>query len=193
MGLPDGFDDTRLARHYSGKYTFNPKDSNTKVMMDKNSLPWKSHNSIYKFNVWKAKQHEIPSALGFGSASGIASILSILANDGKVEGQTFLQNPNTVRAALSPIAKCKDLVSLRDNYWTQGGLATRPSTPNVVWHAGWGGSLGLVDNNYKMSFAYVTNTNMLDLEEDDKYHQGPRQAALLDVVYKCIKRNNAKL
>jgi len=184
MGLPDNFDESRLSRHYTSKYKINPKHPSTKAMMDPSSLASKSYNSL-KFNVWKARNYEIPSALGFASASGLASIFSILANDGTVDGVTFIK-PHTVQKVIKSIGKCKDLVLLKDSYWTQGGFCTHPNNPNIFWHAGWGGSLGFADNQYKMSFSYVTNTSMVE-EEDEQFHQGPRQTALLEAVYKCLK------
>jgi len=193
IGLPENFDEDRLSRHYTAKFKINNKDPSTKAMMDPESLSSKSYNSI-KFNVWKLRYHEIPSALGFASASGVAAILSILANDGTVDGVTFIK-PQTVQKVMKSIGKSKDLVLLRDTYRTQGGFVAHPNNPNIIWHGGWGGSLGFVDNQYKMSFAYITNTAMADVGEDEQYHQGPRQAALLDAVYKCLRKksNVAKL
>jgi len=192
MGLPENFDEGRLSRHYTAKFKINNKDPSTKAMMDPTSLASKSYNSV-KFNVWKSRHYEIPSALGFASASGIAAILSILANDGTVDGVTFIK-PQTVKKVMKSIGKCKDLVLMKDKYRTQGGFETHPNNPNIIWHAGWGGSLGFVDNHYKMSFGYVTNTSIVDLEENEQYHQGPRQSALLDAVYKCLrKKSTSKL
>jgi len=122
IGLPENFDEGRLSRHYTAKSKINTKDPSAKAMMDPSSLSSRSYNAL-KFNVWKSRNCEIPSALGFASASGLASIYSILANNGTVDGVTFIK-PQTVQKVIKSIGKCKDLVLLKDSYWTQGGFRT---------------------------------------------------------------------
>jgi len=186
MGIDDSFEN-RLSRHYYQKISINPKDETTRVMMDKTSLAWQSHNSIHKFNVWKYRQYEIPSAIGFASATGVAAIYSILANNGTVDGHTFITNPSSISLATKSIGKCKDLVLIQESHWTQGGFRVHPTNPDIVWHAGWGGSLGWVDIKNKISVGYVTNKSRVD-PDGVKYCQGPRQSAILDAVYRSLSK-----
>jgi CubicO group peptidase (beta-lactamase class C family) len=107
------------------------------------------------------RRAEIPAANGHGNARSVARVLSGLACGGAVDGVHLLRAESIARA-IEPQAYDRDLVLGFRIKWGLGFmLASRelPLSPNprAFGHGGWGGSLGFVDLDTRVSWAYVMN------------------------------------
>jgi CubicO group peptidase (beta-lactamase class C family) len=107
------------------------------------------------------RRAEIPAANGHGNARSVARVLSALACGGSVDGIRLLSAESIVRA-IEPQAYARDLVLGFKIKWGLGFMLTSeqlPLSPNprAFGHGGWGGSLGFVDLDARVSWAYVMN------------------------------------
>ncbi len=107
------------------------------------------------------RRAEIPAANGHGNARSVARVLSALACGGSLDGVTLLDGASIARA-IEPQAYDRDLVLGFRIKWGLGFmLASKelPLSPNprAFGHGGWGGSLGFVDLDARVSWAYVMN------------------------------------
>eukprot|EP01124_Arcella_intermedia_P026271 TRINITY_DN4895_c0_g1_i1.p1 TRINITY_DN4895_c0_g1~~TRINITY_DN4895_c0_g1_i1.p1 ORF type:complete len:321 (+),score=69.22 TRINITY_DN4895_c0_g1_i1:338-1300(+) len=162
-------------------------------LSDPKSLVSQANMAIFYENpsTFVNRHNEVPSAIGFSSGPGVASIYSILANNGAVNGTQFLKK-ETVEAMLTKTPKTTDILFMEDAYWTQGGLHYHPEKPSVFWHLGWGGSLGWMDVSVNVSLGYVTNSCRMDVK-DEEWRVGPRQTALINAIYKSLSKLHSKL
>jgi len=107
------------------------------------------------------RRAEIPAANGHGNARSVARVLSALACGGTVDGVRLLGEAAIARA-IEPQAYARDLVLGFKIKWGLGFMLTSeqlPLSPNprAFGHGGWGGSLGFVDLDARVSWAYVMN------------------------------------
>jgi CubicO group peptidase (beta-lactamase class C family) len=107
------------------------------------------------------RRAEIPAANGHGNARSVARVLSALACGGSIDGVRLLSAESIARA-IEPQAYARDLVLGFKIKWGLGFMLTSeqlPLSPNprAFGHGGWGGSLGLVDLDARVSWAYVMN------------------------------------
>jgi CubicO group peptidase (beta-lactamase class C family) len=107
------------------------------------------------------RRSEIPAAGGHGNARSVATVQSVLACGGEVNGVRLLSEAGC-EAALEEVSYTTDLVlGLPLRYGMGYGLnsADTPLSPNprACFWGGWGGSLVLVDLDTHMVVAYVMN------------------------------------
>ncbi|MES1979803.1 MAG: serine hydrolase domain-containing protein [Pseudomonadota bacterium] len=130
---------------------------------------------------------EITSANGHGSARGLATIFSMLANAGvhneqQIMGAQSIRNMNTVQHTL--------IESVQKRAYNQCSGALRTSYPatwfgpgaNSFGHHGVGGSVGFSDPDKRVGFAYATS----------KFHSrgdtGTRSRRLIEAIYEAIEK-----
>lgn len=113
---------------------------------ESHSIPW--------------RRSEIPAAGGHGNARSIASVMSILANEGTVGGRTYL-SPETCRRIFEEQQHGVDLVLGKPLRFGLGFGLTSADMPlpneRCCYWGGWGGSIVIVDMENRMSFSYVMN------------------------------------
>ncbi len=107
------------------------------------------------------RRAEIPAANGHGNARSVARILSALACGGALNGVRLLGDAALARA-IEPQAHGRDLVLGFRIKWGLGFMLASPElplspNPRAFGHGGWGGSLGFVDLDASVSWAYVMN------------------------------------
>lgn len=107
------------------------------------------------------RRAEIPAANGHGNARSVARVLAALACGGALDGVRLLRRESIDRA-IEAQAYDRDLVLGFKIKWGLGFMlasAELPLSPNprTFGHGGWGGSLGFVDLDARVSWAYVMN------------------------------------
>ena len=105
---------------------------------------------------WRAA--EIPAAGGTGNARSVATVLTILANNGEAGGRRFLSEAGA-RRALEPQIEGTDLVlgvpiCFGLGFGIRGALMPNP---NTIYWGGYGGSVAIVDMDAHISMSYVMN------------------------------------
>ncbi len=107
------------------------------------------------------RRAEIPAAGGIGNARSISRVHSAIACGGTIDGIT-LMNPETIEAALERQTFDRDLVlGLNVPYGTGFGInheriPLTPSDRTLYWF-GWGGSMGVMDLDERMTISYAMN------------------------------------
>ena len=107
------------------------------------------------------RRAEIPAAGGIGNARSISRVHSAIACGGTIDGIT-LMNPETIEAALDRQTFDRDLVlGLNVPYGTGFGInheriPLTPSDRTLYWF-GWGGSMGVMDLDERMTISYAMN------------------------------------
>ncbi|KAB8258590.1 beta-lactamase/transpeptidase-like protein [Aspergillus pseudonomiae] len=104
----------------------------------------------------------IGSMAGFTNARGANDILSIITQNGTVDGKRFL-SPETIAKIFEVQASGQDLVIGLNIEWglgfgigAQGTINWLPSGKVAFW-GGWGGSFALMDLDRQMTFTYAMN------------------------------------
>ncbi len=113
---------------------------------------------------------EIPAAGGHSNARAVARIHSALACDGTVDGVTLLR-PESIDAVYRVQADGTDRVlglptKLGMGFGLIGPAAPLSPNPRAFFWGGWGGSLGLIDQDARMSVSYVMNKMATDSTMD---------------------------
>ena len=130
------------------------------------------------------RQAEIPSANMHAAGVDLARLLSIIANEGRLEGKAFL-SAATLEALSQERIQGPDKILPYDISWAAGlmrneGLNIFGPNPDALGHCGWGGSLVWADAKAKVSGAYVMNRQSPHLIGD------PRAVALVEALYKAL-------
>ncbi|MEQ8742933.1 serine hydrolase domain-containing protein [Parasphingorhabdus sp.] len=122
---------------------------------------------------------EIPSANGFATASGLASLYGELA-----DGGGRLMTNNALTAATSIQISGPDAIMGIETNWGCGFLLNSLNifgpNPNTFGHSGWGGSFAFADPDKKIALAFVMNRMGTDLIGD------PRAMSLVEATYRSI-------
>lgn len=131
---------------------------------------------------WRAA--EIPSANMHASGADLARLLSILANGGRLNGETFLSS-DTLAALSQERIHGADKILPFTLSWAAGlmrneGIDIFGPNPDALGHCGWGGSLVWADAKAKVSGAYVMNRQSPHLLGD------PRAVRLVNALYQAI-------
>ena len=143
--------------------------------------PWSSPGER-DTTAWR--RAEIPSANGHGAAPALARLASLLACDGRLDGQQVLA-PGTAAEVASERIYGPDLVLPFTLGWGAGVLLNRglriygPDEASVG-HSGWGGSCVMADAERGLSAAYVMNRQSSYLIGD------PRPVRLLNALYEAV-------
>jgi len=124
---------------------------------------------------------EIPSANLHGTARDLARILGLVANGGRLDGETIL-SPDVVSQLTRERIHGPDKVLPYVISWATGvmrneGLNIFGPNPDTVGHCGWGGSCVFADARAKVSGAYVMTRQSPHLIGD------PRATRLIDAFY----------
>ncbi|HBV26104.1 MAG TPA: serine hydrolase [Acidimicrobiaceae bacterium] len=107
------------------------------------------------------REAEIPAAGGIGNARSISRVHSVLACGGTVDGISLLKQ-ETIEAALTRQTFERDLVlGLGVPYGMGFGinhekLPLTPSARTLYWF-GWGGSMGIIDLDERLTISYAMN------------------------------------
>jgi CubicO group peptidase (beta-lactamase class C family) len=106
------------------------------------------------------RRAEIPAAGGHGNARSIARVMSILANEGTLDGTMFL-SAATCRQIFEEQQNGTDLVlgmptRLGLGFGLKSDMMPLPNESCCFW-GGWGGSVVIVDMENRISFSYVMN------------------------------------
>ncbi|KAL1622944.1 hypothetical protein SLS56_008552 [Neofusicoccum ribis] len=117
--------------------------------------------SVANTDAWR--RAEVPAANGHANARGVARMLSAIANGGQVGG-TRLLSPKTIDLIFEEQFKGTDLVlgkqiRLGIGYglsWNESIASWLPEGRLCFW-GGWGGSLGIVDVDRKVTISFVMN------------------------------------
>ena len=144
-------------------------------------------NVISKMNDPQIRAYPIVSFGGIGSASALAKFYSMLANGGKVNGQTFF-SPETIERMTTTLSDGIDRVFQIPTAFSAGFMkdsrdAARrifgPS-PASFGHPGAGGIHAFADPENKIAFAYVMNQMEQSVLPNEK------SLRLVDAVYDLL-------
>jgi len=186
FGIRSKETESHLSRLYAPKEfeRSNPEFGNS--MGDKQSLTYRAYNSISDVRPWTARKHEIPSAIGFGNAQSISKLIGIIANGGSYENKQLLSK-STINEMAKPLQKGYDLVQQQEISVSSAGLwnfplVTESGSNRVLWHYGYGGSMGYADLDLKIGFSFTTNSQRVGGIPE-------RDVNLLKVLYSCLKQS----
>jgi CubicO group peptidase (beta-lactamase class C family) len=141
-------------------------------------------NSVSGMNTPAIRAQPIVSFGGIGSASALAKFYSMLANGGKLDGQTFFSE-ETIAWMSNTLADGMDRVFQIPTAFS-AGLMQDPrnaarrmfgSSSNGFGHPGAGGSHAFADPENRISFAYVMNQMEQSLLPNEK------SLRLVDAIY----------
>jgi CubicO group peptidase (beta-lactamase class C family) len=170
IGLPAG-ENSRVASVYAAKSGRSPEPKQFYLdLVTSGTLARKTFSSPYGLqsvsgmNTPAVRAQPIVSFGGIGSASALAKFYSMLANDGKLEGQTFFSE-ETIEWMTTALADGMDRVFQIPTAFSAGfmkdprnpaGRMFGPSA-NAFGHPGAGGANAFADPENRLAFAYVMN------------------------------------
>jgi CubicO group peptidase (beta-lactamase class C family) len=141
--------------------------------------------SVSGMNTPAVRAQPIVSFGGIGSASALAKFYSMLANGGKLDGQTFFSE-ETIAWMTTTVADGMDRVFQIPTAFSAGFMKDPRNalrrmfgpSPNALGHPGAGGSHAFADPENRISFAYVMNQMEQSLLPNEK------SLRLVDEVYR---------
>jgi CubicO group peptidase (beta-lactamase class C family) len=141
-------------------------------------------NVISKMNDPLVRAQPIVSFGGIGSASALAKFYSMLANDGKADGQTFFSG-QTLEWMRTTLSDGVDRVFQIPTAFSAGFMKDPRETARRIFgpsgtsfgHPGAGGSHAFADPEKKIAFAYVMNQMEQSLLPNEK------SLRLVDAIY----------
>jgi CubicO group peptidase (beta-lactamase class C family) len=127
---------------------------------------------------------EIPSANLHGTALGLARIMGLVADGGRLDGQALL-SPAVVAEAtrervFGPDKVLPFVLSWGAGFTRNRGLDIFGPNPDAVGHCGWGGSCAFADPATRLSAAYVMTRQSPHLIGD------PRAQRLIGALYAAL-------
>lgn len=129
------------------------------------------------------RRMEIPSANLHGTALGLAKLLGVVANEGRLGGRSIL-SAQTLEQLTRERIHGQDKVLPYVISWAAGLMRNDGLNvfgPNEAWgHYGWGGSMAMADPSQRLSAAYVMTRQSPHLIGD------PRPRRLLEAVYAAL-------
>jgi len=137
-------------------------------------------SSIGVLNSAGWRQAELPSANGFGTATGLSRIFSALSNGGVFNGVRLVKE-ETLKEAYRLQCDGQDKMLEKHMRWGLGFQLTHPNrilgpNPNSFGHFGNGGSVAFADPDAKISFAYTLNRIV-------RSWGSPQNKALISAIY----------
>jgi len=212
IGLPEK-ENSRVATMYAAKIGKPPEPKQFYAdLVTPGTLARKTFTSPYglhavsKMNDPAIRAHPIVSFGGIGSASALARFYSLLANDGKLDGQTFFSE-KTIAWMTTTLAHGVDCVFqiptafsagfMKDSqgaapfeppHSRNGRTRDRPLVTRRICgpssiafgHPGAGGSHAFADPKNKIAFAYVMNQMEQSLLPNEK------SLRLVDAIYRFL-------
>ncbi len=191
IGLPEE-ENSRVATVYAAKSGRPPEPKRFYVdLVTPGTLARKTFSSPYglksvsEMNTPAIRAQPIVSFGGIGSASALAKFYSMLANGGKLDGQTFFSE-EAIAWMTTTLVDGMDRVFQLPTAFSAGFMkdprnATRrifgPS-PKFFGHPGAGGSHAFADPENSISFAYVMNQMEQSLLPNEK------SLRLVDAIYR---------
>jgi CubicO group peptidase (beta-lactamase class C family) len=191
IGLPEELN-PRAATVYAAKSGKPPEPKQFYVdLVTPGTLARKTFSSPYglksvsEMNTPAIRAQSIVSFGGIGSASALAKFYSMLANEGKLDGQTFFAEETMAWMTIT-LADDLDRVFQVPTAFSAGFMkdprnATRKlfgASPNAFGHPGAGGSHAFADPENRISFAYVMNQLEQSLLPNEK------SLRLADAIYR---------
>jgi len=145
-------------------------------------------NSVSGMNTPAVRAQPIVSFGGIGSASALAKFYAMLANGGKLDGQTFFSE-ETIAWMTTTLSDGMDRVFQILTAFSAGFMKDPPDaaprmfgmSPNAFGHPGAGGSHAFADPENRISFAYVMNQMEQSLLPNEK------SLRLVDAVYRAFE------
>ena len=130
------------------------------------------------------RRMEIPSANGHMTAEALARLMSAVAGNGRLDGQTVVSEA-TLAALTAEQVRGPDKVLPFDLIWAAGLMKNSGNNglgpgAQAVGHYGWGGSMTMADPERRLSVAYVMNKQSVHLVAD------PRPVALIEALYDAL-------
>ena len=129
------------------------------------------------------RRMEIPSANLHGTALGLAKLLGVVANEGRLDSRSILSG-QTLEQLTRERIHGQDKVLPYVISWAAGLMRNDGLNvfgPNEAWgHYGWGGSMAMADPSQRLSAAYVMTRQSPHLIGD------PRPRRLLEAVYAAL-------
>lgn len=129
------------------------------------------------------RKMEIPSANLHGTARGLATLLGVVANEGRLGTRTVLSG-QTLEQLTRERIHGQDKVLPYVISWAAGLMRNDGLNvfgPHEAWgHYGWGGSMAMADPSQRLSAAYVMTRQSPHLIGD------PRPRRLLEAVYAAL-------
>ena len=130
------------------------------------------------------REMEIPSANMHATARDLARMMSLIAQDGELDGRRILSS-GVLEQALTERVYGQDRVLPYVISWAAGftrnrGLDIFGPNPDAVGHCGWGGSCAFADPAARISAAYVMTRQSRHLVGD------PRAQRLIDSLYASL-------
>ena len=196
IGLP-AEENSRVASVYAAKSGRPPQPKNRKFGSDfyvdlvtPGTLARKTFSSPYGsqsvsgMNTPDVRAQPVVSFGGIGSASALAKFYSILANGGKLEGQTFFSE-ETIAWMTTVLADGMDRVFQIPTAFSAGfmkdprNVADRMFGPsaNAFGHPGAGGANAFADPENRLAFAYVMN------QMEHQVLPNEKSLRLVDAIY----------
>jgi CubicO group peptidase (beta-lactamase class C family) len=196
IGLPEE-ENPRVATVYAAKSGRPPEPKNGQSGSDfyldlvtPGTLARKTFSSPYGLqsvsgmNTPAIRAQPIVSFGGVGSAPALAKFYSMLANGGKLDGQTFFSE-QTIIWMTTTLADGMDRVFQIPTAFSAGFMKDPRNTsrrmfgtsPNAFGHPGAGGSHAFADPENRISFAYVMNQMEQSLLPNEK------SLRLVDAIY----------
>lgn len=130
------------------------------------------------------RRMEIPSANGHTTAEALARLMQVVANGGKLDGQTILSeatlNEATRERVSGPDRVLPFTLSWGAGFLRNKGIHIYGPNARAVGHSGWGGSCVMADPDQRLSIAYVMNRQSAHLIGD------PRPVGLINLVYDAL-------
>ena len=145
-------------------------------------------NSVSGMNTPAVRAQPIVSFGGIGSASALAKFYSMLANRGKLDGQTFFSE-ETIAWMTTTLSGGMDRVFQIPTAFSSGFMkdprnAVRRmfgTSPNAFGHPGAGGANAFADPENRIAFAYVMNQMEQSLLPNEK------SLRLVDAIYRAFE------
>jgi len=127
---------------------------------------------------------ENPAGNGHGNARSVARVAAAVACGGELDGVRLMGAPTIEKALEEQYYGTPQSFPLPIRFGIGFGLTSKemPMGPNprVLWWAGWGGSLGIMDLDARVSYSYAMN-KMSNMPIGD-----PRTVPLVAALYKAL-------
>lgn len=127
---------------------------------------------------------EGPASNGHGNARSVARVAAAVACGGELDGVRLMGAPTIEKALEEQYYGTPQSFPLPIRFGIGFGLTSKemPMGPNprVLWWAGWGGSLGIMDLDARVSYSYAMN-KMSNMPIGD-----PRTVPLVTALYKAL-------